>query len=184
VLTDAALSRLNLRGKTNMIIETDRLYIQPLSAHQLRLWVEDPASLERELDCRYCAEPMEGMFLDIVKGQLEITEKDEVNYLYHTFWFLIRKSDRIVIGSADFKDAPNDDNEVEIGYGLGKDFEHNGYMTEAVQAMCNWAMAQDNVSHVIAETDIDSPQSQNILKRCGFVQYKQDATLWWRLQAN
>lgn len=27
------------------------------------------------------------------------------------------------------------DQEVEIGYGLGKEFENNGYMTEAVQAL-------------------------------------------------
>ncbi|MDR1019699.1 MAG: GNAT family N-acetyltransferase [Synergistaceae bacterium] len=55
-------------------------------------------------------------------------------------------------------------------------------MAEAVQAMCHWAMAQDNISHVIAETDIDSPQSQKILQRCGFIKDKQDKTLWWRLR--
>lgn len=163
------------------MIETDRLYLIPLTARQLKLWAEDISSLELELNCRYCAEPMDGIFLDIVKGQFYKTEKDAANYLYHTFWFLIRKSDRLVVGSADFKDVPNEDNEVEIGYGLGKNFEHNGYMTEAVRAMCNWAIAQHNISHVIAETDIDSPRSQNILKRCGFIQYKQGETLWWRL---
>lgn len=164
-----------------MIIETDRLYLTPLTARQLRLWVEALPFLEKELNCRYCAEPMEGPFLAIVKGQLEITVNDETNYLYHSFWFLIRKSDRVVVGSADFKDVPNKDGEVEIGYGVGKDFEHNGYMTEAVQAMCKWAMAQNNIAHVIAETEIDRPQSQNILKRCGFTLYKQGETLWWRL---
>lgn len=164
-----------------MMIETDRLYLIPLTVHQLRLWVEDISSLEKALNCSYNAEPLEGQFLDIVKGQLEITEKDEINYLYHSFWFLVRKTDRAVVGSADFKNIPDENNEVEIGYGLGKAHEHNGYMTEAVKAMCEWAMAQENISHVIAETDIDSPRSQNILKRCGFVLYKQNGTLWWRL---
>jgi RimJ/RimL family protein N-acetyltransferase len=164
-----------------MTIETARLYLTPLTVQLLRLWVDDIPSLEQKLNCRYCAEPMKGIFLDIVKEQLDIAEKDAVNYMYHTFWFLIRKTDGIVVGSAGFKGIPNEDNEVEIGYGLGKDFERNGYMTEAVQAMCDWAMAQDNVTHVIAETDIDSPLSQNILKRCGFIQYKQGETLWWRL---
>lgn len=164
-----------------MIIETNRLYLMPLTARQLRLWIADISVLEKELDCKYRAEPMEGFFLDIVKKQLEITEKDEFNYLYHSFWFIIRKSDRTVVGSADFKDAPNEDHEVEIGYGLGKEFEHNGYMTEAVQAMCDWAMLQENISHIIAETEVDNPQSQNILKRCGFVQLKQAESIWWRL---
>jgi RimJ/RimL family protein N-acetyltransferase len=163
------------------MIETDRLYLIPLTAKQLRLWVEDIPSLEKELNCQYCAEPMVGTFLDIVKGQIDITEKDAANFLYHTFLFLIRKTDRVVVGTADFKNVPNKDNEVEIGYGLGKGFEHNGYMTEAVQAMCNWAIAQNNISHVIAETDIDNLQSQNVLRRCGFVEYKQNETVWWRL---
>ncbi|GHT02248.1 hypothetical protein FACS189440_09550 [Bacteroidia bacterium] len=76
-----------------------------------------------KLNCTYWAEPMTGYFLDIVKSQLEITIHDEINYLYHSFWFIIRKTDRIVVGSADFKDVPNENKEVEIGYGLGKNYE-------------------------------------------------------------
>ena len=161
--------------------ETERLCLIPLTAKQLQLWVEDITTLEKELNCNYQAEPMEDLFLEIVKGQVKKTIDDEANYLYHTFWLLVRKTDRIVVGSADFKDVPNENGEVEIGYGLGKEFEHNGYMTEAVKTMCKWALEQNGVSHVIAETDIDSPASQNILKRCGFSLYKQADTCWWRL---
>ena len=107
------------------MIETERLYLIPLTASQLKLWIEDISSLEKELNCCYRAEHLEGMFLDIVKGQLEKTEKDKINYLFHSFWFLIRKTDRVVVGSADFKGVPNENNEVEIGYGLGKAYEHN-----------------------------------------------------------
>lgn len=164
-----------------MMIETSRLYLIPLTANQLKLWIEDIPALEKELNCSYHAEPMEGVFLDIVKEQFEITARDEPNYLYHSFWFLVRKTDRIVVGSADFKDLPNADGEVEIGYGLGKEFEHNGYMTEAVQAMCQWAMKQERIFHVIAETDIAGIQSQRILERCNFKQYKKEKTLWWKL---
>ncbi|MCU0079807.1 GNAT family N-acetyltransferase [Extibacter muris] len=41
---------------------------------------------------------------------------------------------------------PDMNQEVEIGYGLGKEFEHSGYMPEAVQAMCKWALEQENVA--------------------------------------
>ncbi len=163
------------------MIETERLELHPLTSHQLKLWVEDISALEKELNCSYEAEPMEGFFLEIVKEQLKITENDTANFVWHSFWLLIRKTDRVVIGSADFKDIPNADNEVEIGYGLGKKFEHNGYMTEAVQAMCKWAMRQENVSHVIAETDLDGFASQRILQRCGLTEVKRDETVWWRL---
>ena len=124
---------------------------------------------------------MEGSFLNIVKNQYEIAKKDIDNYLWHSFFLLIRKKDRVVVGSADFKHIPNENGEVEIGYGLGKEFEHNGYMTEAVQAMCKWALKQENVSHIIAETDIDGFASQRILQRCGFVEKRREETIWWQL---
>lgn len=164
-----------------MILKTERLELVPLRPYQLRLWVEDIPNLEKDLKCSYQAEPMEGIFLEIVKGQLEKTEKNPNDYLWHSFWFLIRNSDRVVVGSADFKDIPNTRQEVEIGYGLGKVFEHNGYMTEAVQAMCKWALEQENVSSIIAETDIDGFASQRILQRCGFVEKRWEESIWWQL---
>lgn len=164
-----------------MMIETERLKLVPLNLHQLKQWVEDIRALEKELNCIYQAEPMEGFFLEIVKGQLKITQEDAENYLWHSFWLIIRKEDNIVVGSADFKDTPDENGEVEIGYGLGKAFEHNGYMTESVNAMCNWAMRQEAVSHVTAQTDLDGFASQRILQRCGFKQTKHGETIWWRL---
>jgi RimJ/RimL family protein N-acetyltransferase len=164
-----------------MVLETERLQIMPLTPHQLKLWVNDMAVLEQELSCSYQAEPMRGVFLDVVKGQLQRTENDQNNYMWHSFWFLMRKNDRVVLGSADFKNIPDDNGEVEIGYGIGKQFEHNGYMTEAVQSMCEWALRQPGVSHVIAETESDHFASQRILKRCGFKLYQQGETFWWRL---
>lgn len=164
-----------------MIIQTDRLELVPLNPQQLKLWTWDIHALESELVFSYQAEPINGFFLDIVKKQLEIAEKDAENYLWHTFWLLVRKADRIAMGSADFKDVPNKNGEVEIGYGLGKSFEHSGYMTEAVKTMCKWALEQSGVLSVIAETDIDGFASQRILKRCGFKKYKEAETIWWKL---
>ena len=164
-----------------MKIETERLELIPLMPHQLEKWVEDISSLEKELNVFYKAEPISGFFLEIVRGQLAITIKNPEDYMWHSFWLLIRKSDRVVVGSADFKNIPNDSKEVEIGYGLGKEFEHKGYMTEAIKTMCDWALKQNGVSNIIAETDLDSFASQKILERCGFEKYQEGATLWWRL---
>ena len=138
--------------------------------------------LEEKLNCSYQAEPLEGIFKEIVSGQLEITRQDSENYLWHSFWLLIRKSDNVVVGSADFKNVPDEKGQVEIGYGLGKAFEHEGYMTEAVRAMCSWAKEQEGVSCIIAETEADGFASQRILKRCGFTEYAGNDTIWWRMQ--
>jgi len=164
-----------------MNVYTERLELHALDAREMRLWIEELPTLEKELACSYKAEVLEGDFLRIVEGQAKITEENAERYFWHSFWFLIRKSDRIVVGSADFQSGQNELGEVEIGYGLGKKFEHNGYMTEAVAAMCGWAKEQEGVSCVIAETLTDNAPSQNILKRCGFVETSRGETLWWRL---
>lgn len=164
-----------------MKIETERLIIIALTPRQLELWVHNISKLETELKCSYQAEPMEGIFKEIVSGQVKKAREDSSNYMWHSFWFIIRKSDHIIVGSADFKDIPDENGEVEIGYGLGKDFEHNGYMTETVQAMCSWAMKQKGVKHIIAETELNGLASQRILKRNGFKEYLRNETVWWRL---
>lgn len=45
-----------------MIIQTERLELIPLTINQLKLWIEDIPALEKELDCSYKAESMEGFF--------------------------------------------------------------------------------------------------------------------------
>lgn len=165
-----------------MKITTERLELLPMTAAQLKLWAEDIPALEKELMIQYHGEPVEGWFLDIVRKQLRKTESDPDNFMWHSFWLIIRSSDRVVVGSADFKSPPNKDGAVEIGYGLGPEFEHNGYMTETVKAMCQWALEQKGVTSVIAETEIDGYASQRILKRCGFCEQKRGKTVWWELK--
>lgn len=167
-----------------MMIETERLQLLPLTARQLNLWLYDLRALEAELEVSYEAEPLDGIFRDIVAGQYEKTAADEAHGVYHTFWFLIRRADRVIVGSADFKDVPDETGAVEIGYGLGKAHEHKGYMTEAVRAMCRWALDQEEVLSVVAETEADGLASQRILRRCGFKEWRREEkeNLWWRLE--
>ena len=163
-----------------MKLETQRLTLVPLNARQLRLWIEDIPELEREMNCSYRAEPVEGEFLNILRQQLELVERDEAHLLFHTLWFLIRREDRVVVGSADFKNIPDQEGNVEIGYGLGEAYCGSGYMTEAVAEMCRWALSQPGIAHVIAETERENILSQRVLERCGFIQYFAGHTLWWK----
>lgn len=109
---------------------------------------------------------MKGLFRKIVGGKVEKAQKDPENYLWHTFWFIIRKSDNCVVGSIDFKDV------------FDHDFEPNGHRTEAVQAFCDWALQQEGVKHIIAKTDVDGISSQKLLIRCGFKEYARNDIVW------
>lgn len=162
-----------------MTLDTDRLEIRLLTAAESRLWLERLPLLERKLACRYRAEPLTGAFRKAVEAQTAAAEADPECPQWHNFWLLIRKSDRLVVGSAVFKERPDAAGRVEIGYGLGREFEHCGYMAEAVEALCGWALRQEGVRHITAGTDPDGLASQRLLRKCGFVQ-EGDTCFWVR----
>ena len=164
-----------------MKLRTERLDILPLDVDMLWLLLDDMPGLEARLGCIYRGEPIEGEFRRIVASQYEIVLYDSANYLWHSFWLLIRRDDGTVVGSADFKAPPDKLGRVEIGYGLGAQFERRGYMTEAADAMCRWALGQENVKNVVAETENGNLASQRVLRRCGFRELSQGATKWWIL---
>lgn len=164
-----------------MQLVTDRLRIVPLVPRQLELWLHDIPALERELGCRCTSGSPSGEFRVIVAGQHARTAADSGNYLFHTFWFLIVQGDGVVAGSACFKGAADADGRVEIGYGLEKTCEKQGYMTEAVRELCSWALRQPGVRHVTAEADPDNRASQRVLQRVGFRPAEPDAPRWWLL---
>ena len=163
-----------------MTIETERLLLCLLNARQLHLWFSDLPALEREWDCHYDGEPVEGVFREIVQQQWKITSRDPRNALFHSFWILLRKADRTVVGIIDFKAPPNARGEIEIGYGLGGAYERRGYMTEAVNALCNWALQREDVESILAETEQQNRPSQRVLQRCQFILEHEGPTLWWR----
>lgn len=163
-------------------LETERLMIFPITPEQHRLWVEDLPALERELGRPYRGIPLAREDLEDARWQLEEAEADRGRFQYHTAWFLVHKELDVIIGTAHFRGAPDDRGEVEIRYSMGKPHRGKGYMTEAVEAMCRWALAQPEVEHITAETDFMMGRaSQRILERLGFRKYRDEEIVWWRL---
>lgn len=158
-------------------METERLELIPLSAEELRLWPEDLPALEKRKSCHYRAEEMTEEFAGILRSCAAAMEADPENLLWHTFWWIVRREDRTVVGSIDFKNVPSD-GVVEIGYGLGPAFEHRGYMTESVKAFLDFGRAR-GVRRVVAETETNNLPSQLVLQRCGFCLQSRGDTLWW-----
>jgi RimJ/RimL family protein N-acetyltransferase len=78
----------------------------------------------------------------------------------------------------DFKNIPNEEHEIEIGYGLGKKYEYSAYI-QAVKGFCAFAFQNPKIEKIIAETE--TAASQNVLKRNGFAKYKEGETSWWKL---
>lgn len=165
-----------------MELETERLTIIPLTLEQLRLLAMDMAAFEKRLALRYDAEPIEGFIREYLGDQIQIIEKDASQWLWTAFWLIVRKADRVAVGSIAFKGKPDATGTVEIGYGLAPQHEHRGYMTEAAGVVTDWALAKGGAGRVIAQTDIDGtgPASQRILKRIGYERYRFGNESWWK----
>lgn len=166
-----------------MTLETERLTLRPLCAPLLKLWLTNLPALERRLACRYEGEALNEPLRSIFAGQLARCRADPEHLLWHTFWLLEHRQKRLIVGAADFKAPPNAAGRVELGYGLGPAHRGQGYMTEAVEAMARWALAQPGVRAVTAETDPGNLASQRLLARCGFERVSRGETLWWERPA-
>ena len=82
------------------------------------------------------------------------------------YYRITRLADGLAVGGIGFKGQP-DGGCVEIGYGLAPSARGHGYAAEAVVALLALA-ADQGLSRVIADTDLDNIASQRTLIRAGF----------------
>ncbi len=156
-----------------MKIRTSRLELVPVTAELIRLEIGDRIALGQVLDAAIpTAWPPESVrnVLEFFAQELEANPSTEG---FSGYYWLSTKSNtgrRILIGSGGFKGKPDVEGSVEVGYGVLPEFQKQGYATEAVQALVNWALAQKSVERVIAEAFPDNIPSVRVLAKCGFVE--------------
>lgn len=166
------------------ILETDRIQIIPLTHKQLINYLQVDGSLEEELGVlpvkRKISMELIEAFEKIILPAVGNPSKD---YLFSTLWTVIDKEKKVMVGDLWFKGDANTNGEVEIGYGTYPHFQRQGYMTEAVGALCQWAFEQAKIACIIAETNSANIPSQKILLKNGFSAYlNANKMIWWRLQ--
>lgn len=136
-----------------MKIETTRLKLSPISDAGMRYLIEN----EKDAIMRQALTEMLQGCLDHPKERM-----------WYALWQMeLKEKPGIMVGSFCFKGL-NEDGTVEIGYGLHDGFCGHGYMTEALNAVADWALQQTGVAKIIAETDAENEPSQKVLLRAGF----------------
>ena len=137
-----------------MRVETERLYLYPISNDEIRSLIEKEADTE-----------MKQAYTEMLTGCL--MEPD--NRIWYAVWNMELKNEPgTVIGDFCFKGLGKN-GVVEIGYGLKEEYRHHGYMVEAVRKITKWALSQEQVRSVEAETEPSNVASQKVLKKAGFV---------------
>ncbi|MFJ9733143.1 GNAT family N-acetyltransferase [Streptomyces sp. NPDC101171] len=87
---------------------------------------------------------------------------------------LVRKEDGRAVGGIGFHSAPDEDGRVEIGYDLVEGARGQGYITEAVRALADWALARDDVHALFATVERENTASQAVLGRAGFTRVNEE----------
>ena len=165
------------------MIETDRLIIKPLTYLQLQKYILNDNSLEKELNLNETSRVISAELKDALENTILPNVADPAkNYLFSTLWTLILKCQNRMVGDLCFQGEPNEDGEIEIGYGTYEDFRGNGYMKEAVGAVVLWATSQPGVKVIKALTDKTNQASYTILEKNNFRKDGETETLFsWRL---
>lgn len=136
------------------MITTKRLKIYPISFEELKEVIEKEKN-----------DILKIAYSEMLSGCMKNLE----DIIWYTLWFIeLNNSNDEIIGTLSFKGLSND-GIVEIGYGIDNKFEGNGYTTEAVNAVVNWAAVQPNVKRIEAEAEESNIASIRVLEKCNFI---------------
>lgn len=84
-------------------------------------------------------------------------------------YVLVRREDDRAVGGMGFHGAPDDEGKAEVGYDLAEAARGNGYATEALRTLAEWALARDDVRSLFATVEPQNAPSQAVIARNGFV---------------
>lgn len=84
-------------------------------------------------------------------------------------FFLFRRDDERLLGGVALTNIRRGAAQTAtLGYWLGAEMTGQGYMTEAVDALCKWAKADLQLARIEASTLPENDASRRVLERCGF----------------
>ena len=135
------------------MIETSRLRLYAASREQMETFI-----------AAQTVDALKAAYSEMLDGALAHPDRWE----WYAIW-MVELRDGTHVGEFCFKGI-GEDGKVEIGYGVAEDWRGNGYATEAVSALVDWAMKRPGVLMVTAETEPSNIASQRVLEKAGFVQ--------------
>jgi RimJ/RimL family protein N-acetyltransferase len=162
------------------IILTQRLRLIPLDKKQLELIAQDIESFEKSLSITM----MRDLITDRVRRAItmkidKMKKTDASQHDWLTYWLILIRDENVGAGLLGFKGFPDERGATEIGYGIDPAYQGKGYMSEAIQALIDWAFTHP-FCKVITATEVENPASKRLLERLGaqLVNVSEHSTSW------
>jgi ribosomal-protein-alanine N-acetyltransferase len=83
-------------------------------------------------------------------------------------WAMIKTADKQMIGYIGLVNIDAENDHAEIGYILLPEFQKNGFMHEAMQAVIDFSFEKLCVHRLSATVDPENMASSKVLEKCGF----------------
>ncbi len=158
-------------------LNSKRLVLNPLSLEQLETALVSIRMLAASMGVPIVSRLLDGAAERAVTMKIEkMRSTPREKHPWFTYWLIVLKEEKIGAGLVGFKGTPNANGEIEIGYGMDEQYQRCGYMTEAVNALNEWAFSHAAV-HAITATHVLAKNyaSQKVLIKTGFVEEFSDA---------
>jgi RimJ/RimL family protein N-acetyltransferase len=150
-------------------LETPRLRLRAFSPEDLLALIEGVSQCEARMGLRL-ADGLRDFFVsgEVSAAWLERLRSAKVADPWTHGFAVIEASSEMVIGSAGFKGAPDDEGAAEIAYAIVPSKENRGYATEAAAALVAFAFSDPRVRLVRAHTLPTANASTRVLTKCLF----------------
>lgn len=164
-----------------MKILGDRIEIRPLNSMQLQLYIENPKELSVLLSLKVALPELDEHLKKVYHLKSKRIEETPSSLLYNTYFLIILREERVVIGTIGLKGTPDEEGLVEVGYAIQESFRNKGYMREALKLFVTWLMKIEEISGVNACTSNVNIPSHKVLMATGFERiYKNCDMIIWR----
>jgi [ribosomal protein S5]-alanine N-acetyltransferase len=146
-------------------LRTIRLELVPLSLEELLRWV----SGQRADDDPHPPSSVHGDAQASLELSLALCRDDPSRHAWHAPWKIHRISDGRSLGMLSFSQPPKRDEDVVLAYWMDTRYQNQGYMTEALEAVCRWAFRDKQLRHLVASTEATNRASRRVLEKTGFM---------------
>jgi RimJ/RimL family protein N-acetyltransferase len=166
-------------------LETERLKLIPLDLYHLRLLRQSRALMEKSLGLEPSAMAVDDFTRREIAQALETwiaqVSNYESEYQWCTVWEIVLKDENFSIGGIGLTGPPDSIGETMVGYNIDGNYQNQGFASEALAGLTEWAFRHPRMRRLLAETPQDHFASHRVLSKNGFVKTgRRPGTFMWQ----
>jgi [ribosomal protein S5]-alanine N-acetyltransferase len=155
----------------DLVIQTKRFLLFTVLPSEYEVLAKDQADPKLWLD-RGFSDPDKHFLTNQNPIKYRLPEvRQNPEYAKYLLRVAVIKDNPIIIGSAGFHNAPDSDGMIEIGFGVDKKYQGNGYGQEILHGMWSWVVNDPLVKTLRYTVSPDNLISHHIIKKLSF-EYK------------